>query len=123
VLSRLWSERLQDSRHRGFVADSDERIVGVGLAGPDPNDDSVGHLSRLYVEPSQWGRGTGRALYDACMSRLEEQGFTSATLWVLERNERVRDWYARLGWKPTGERKAVFAPAGIDDIGYALTLG
>lgn len=122
-LARLWFKRLNDARHRGFVAELDGVIVGVALAGPDPDDEAVGHLSRLYVEPARWGRGIGRVLYDACIAQLEDQRFAEATLWVLERNERVRVWYERLGWTPTGERKAVYAPAGIDDVGYRLLLG
>lgn len=41
---------------------------------------------------------------------------------MLERNQRVRSWYERLGWEPTGERKPVYAPGGIDDVGYRRRL-
>jgi len=30
-----------------------------------------------------------------------EAGYTEATLWVLERNDRARAWYERLGWQCT----------------------
>jgi ribosomal protein S18 acetylase RimI-like enzyme len=121
-LTEQWSAWLGDERHRGFVAEETDAVVGVVLAGPDPVDEDLGHLSRLYVDPAMWGRGIGRALYDACVAELAARGFEIATLWVLERNERVRGWYERLGWNLTGERKPVYAPARIDDVRYRLLL-
>jgi ribosomal protein S18 acetylase RimI-like enzyme len=56
------------------------------------------------------------------MDHMQATGFDAVTLWVLERNQRARAWYERLGWQPTGERKPVFAPAGIDDLRYRISL-
>ena len=56
------------------------------------------------------------------LAHLREVGFSDATLWVLEHNLRARNWYERLGWRPTGERKAVYAPAQIDDLRYRFSL-
>jgi ribosomal protein S18 acetylase RimI-like enzyme len=104
----------------GFVAEIDDAIVGMALAGRDSLDPEWGHLARFYVAVEHQGRGVGTGLYATCLAHLRERGFTSATLWVLERNSRARSWYERLGWVVTGERKAVYAPAGIDDLRYRL---
>ena len=120
-----WEQWLGPDRatgRRGFVADNGKRLVGVVLAGPDPIEEDAGHVARLYVDPDQWGRGTGTLLYDAAIAHLVARGFREATLWVLEANDRARSWYERLGWRPTGERKATYAPAGIDDLRYRVTL-
>jgi ribosomal protein S18 acetylase RimI-like enzyme len=113
---------------RGFVAvvdsgdgDGDE-LVGVVLAGPDPDEPEVGHLARLYVAPEAWGDRIGTRLYDTAMTSMVEAGFSEATLWVLERNTRARSWYERLGWRPSGTRKATYAPGGIYDAGYRIDL-
>jgi ribosomal protein S18 acetylase RimI-like enzyme len=115
-----------ESGHRAFVADAASEAgtgpLGVVVAGPDPTDDELGHLTRLYVEPSVWGRGIGTQLYGAAIDYMAEIGFPAATLWVLETNARARSWYERLGWRATGERKTVYAPASIDDVGYRLEL-
>lgn len=111
-----------DSGRRAFIADTDGATVGVVLAGPDPVEPTSGHVARLYVSPDSWGQGIGRALYEAAIEHLRENAFAQATLWVLERNERARSWYERLGWRPTGERKSVYAPDGIDDLRYRLLL-
>lgn len=117
-----WTQWLSGPASRtAFVAESDS-LLGVALAGPDPMDEWLGHLSRLYVSPGDQGRGTGRRLYDACMEHLRSRGFSEATLWVLEHNKRARAWYERLGWELTGERKAVWEPGGIDDLRYRISV-
>jgi ribosomal protein S18 acetylase RimI-like enzyme len=116
-----WADRLAaPAPHRVFVALRDARLVGVVAAGPDPDDGTVGHLSRLYVTPSSWGRGIGRALHDRALAHLRAQTFREATLWVLEANHRARAWYERLGWTPTDARKPTYAPANIYDLAYRI---
>jgi len=110
-----WSFRLDPGRDRRtevFVALDAAEVIGVVVAEADPSAERLGRLSRLYVDDRWWGRGVGTRLYEA-----------AATLWVLEANWRARDWYERLGWEATGQRKPVWAPGGIDDIGYRLALG
>jgi ribosomal protein S18 acetylase RimI-like enzyme len=117
-----WLGPDRDAGRRAFVAEERGSAVGVVLAGPDPIEPDLGHVARLYVAPDRWGQGIGTALYEAAVTSLREAGFAEATLWVLERNERARSWYERLGWQSIGERKVVYAPAGIDDLRYRLTL-
>ena len=119
-LTATWTDALR--RLAVFVADADGERAGVACSGPDPIDDAAGHLSRLYVRPQFWGRGIGRALHDVCLGHLREQGFELATLWVLDRNTRAREWYERLGWRITGGYKPVYTPAGICDLRYRLLL-
>jgi len=53
---------------------------------------------------------------------MVDAGFPAATLWVLEANAKARSWYERLGWRLSGTRKPMYAPAGIDDVGYRIDL-
>lgn len=107
---------------RTFIAEHDGTAVGVVLAGPDPIEPTCGHVARLYVLPERWGTGTGRALYEQAITHLQQLAFAEATLWVLEHNHRARGWYERLGWRPTGERRPVYAPGHIDDLRYRTRL-
>jgi ribosomal protein S18 acetylase RimI-like enzyme len=106
----------------GFVAEDAGAIVGVVVAGPDPDDPALGHLSRLYVDPTAWRRGIGRLLYERAIRHLSGLGYREVTLWVLEGNGRARRWYESLGWQMTSERKPTYAPAGIDDVRYRLVM-
>ena len=119
---RQWLGADRAVGRRGFVADDGTGLLGVVLAGPDPIEEGAGHIARLYVDRDQWGRGIGTLLYQAAIAYLVDRGFREATLWVLEANDRARWWYERLGWRPTGERKAVYPPAAIDDLRYRVTL-
>jgi ribosomal protein S18 acetylase RimI-like enzyme len=117
-----WLKGDWDGGRRAFIAEVDGATVGVVVAGFDAIEPAVGHLARLYVAPESWGQGVGSALHAAAMDHLRNDGFAEATLWVLERNARARAWYERLGWQSTGERKTVYAPAGIDDLRYRIVL-
>ncbi|CAM3556010.1 GNAT family N-acetyltransferase [Smaragdicoccus niigatensis] len=84
-----------------FVAvDSGQNICGFVTTGPCPDDEpaTVGQLWALYVDPDSWGRGVGKALLTLARSRLVDQGFVEAVLWVLVGNERAERFYRQDGW-------------------------
>lgn len=94
----------------GFVdtrpcADLDAASAGVG---------PVGEIHALYLLPSHWGRGMGRALMNRALTDLRERGFSAATLWVLSTNRRARDFYVAAGMADDGARREV------DVAGHAL---
>ena len=121
-----WQRRLigtHSPNARGFAAEVDGSLLaGVIIASGDPDDPDFGHITRLYVDPPKWGHGVGRSLYDSAVSYLVHTGYEQASLWVLERNERVRRWYERLGWICTGQRKPVVESAGVEDLRYTRLL-
>lgn len=119
---RFWLGPDREHGRHCFTVRTDGQILGVVLAGPDPDDRTLGHLARLYVGPDQWGRGIGNVLYRTAVEDLRASGFDTATLWVLEGNHRARRWYERLGWSPTSRRKPTYEPAGIFDTQYRLAL-
>jgi ribosomal protein S18 acetylase RimI-like enzyme len=89
------------------VATTDEgTVVGFANIGAtrDDDDDATGELFALYVRPETAGTGVGRQLLRHAESLWREAGFTRATLWVLETNERGRRFYERHGWSFDGTR-------------------
>lgn len=111
----------------GLVADAAGRLAGVIIAGPDETEPRIGQLSRLYVDPRFWGMGIGGHLFRAGLAHLQALGVAEARLWVIDGNRRARDWYERMGWTPTGERKpscegAFTCSPGVEDVRYALAL-
>lgn len=86
------------------VAEDRGAVVGFAATGPSRDEDGIGELYAIYVEPSRWSAGTGRAL----LARAEHElarGHAEATLWVLEANDRARRFYKRAGWLPDGAAK------------------
>jgi ribosomal protein S18 acetylase RimI-like enzyme len=105
------------------VADRNGEIVGFVSVGPAGEDDAEGELYAIYVLPTHWGTGVGRALLQAGEERLRELGHSVAVLWVLEDNPRARRFYEAAGWKQDGRRRPieVFGVT-VPEIRYAKTL-
>lgn len=93
-------------RHQLVALDGD-RVVGFVTFGPqEPVDDpNVGELYAIYLDPSYWGRGYGRALFSAAERGLKEDGYAAAMLWVLETNARARRFYEIAGWIADGGKR------------------
>ena len=89
------------------VAVDDGLICGFATTGPakDPETPASGELLGLYVDPSHWGKGAGRALIAAARRELAERGFPDALLWVLSGNERAQRFYQKDGWRPDGSHR------------------
>jgi GNAT superfamily N-acetyltransferase len=88
-----------------IVAVEDGAVTGFASVGPSRDERGVGELYAIYVEPSHWSTGTGRALIERAEAELRT-AYTEATLWVLEDNPRARAFYERGGWAPDGKRKS-----------------
>ena len=89
-----------------LVGELDGEVCGfasVGAARED--DDALGELYAIYVDPDRWGSGLGRALIAAAEERLRAAGFTETMLWVLEDNPRARRFYEAAGWIHDGGTK------------------
>ncbi|MBB4957405.1 GNAT superfamily N-acetyltransferase [Micromonospora polyrhachis] len=117
-------------------SDSEEIVVGFATVGPyrtgqDPEDldHRYGEILTMYVEPTRWGTGIGRALLAAAVTELAGRGWTELRLWVLAENSRGRRFYERAGLAPDGDR-TVFRlqwsrgrpPVGLVELRYAARL-
>lgn len=87
------------------VCEDGERVVGFASSGPSRDEDEIGELYAIYVDPDAWSTGAGRALMTTAEERLAA-AYDAALLWVLEENPRARRFYERAGWAPDGTRKA-----------------
>ena len=84
-----------------LVAEEDGRVIGFAAFGPSRDDDAppgTGEIPAIYVAPEVVGTGVGRELFAEANAAMREAGFTRATLWVLEVNDRARRFYERAGW-------------------------
>lgn len=99
-----------------LVADLDGQVVGfanVGRFREDPEDQTLGELWAMYVDPASWGTGVGDALMATTLEELNHLGTTTAFLWVLEGNGRARRFYERHGWRQDDQIKT-FEIAGVE---------
>lgn len=88
-----------------IVCEDEGHVVGFASTGPSRDEDEIGELYAIYVDPDAWSSGAGRALIAAAEQQLAGE-YDAALLWVLEDNPRARRFYERAGWAADGVRKA-----------------
>ena len=106
-----------------LVCETDDQIVGFAGTGPCRDGQGDGELRAIYLLPRHWGHGHGRKLAASALQELALQGFTEATLWVLEENLRARAFYEAGGWRRDGAAR-VIEPFGfpIPELRYRISL-
>ena len=121
----LWRQMLANDRERALVAERRGEVVGFVNVGParPPADASVGELYAIYLHPSVWGQGIGRAPFARGEEALRSLGYRDAILWVLETNRRARDFYDAAGWRADGETKIEeLADVTLHEVRYSRSL-
>ncbi|MER7249835.1 GNAT family N-acetyltransferase [Kribbella sp. NPDC000426] len=106
-IASSWADSIAAGRSRLYVAAAGSEVIGYAGVGPerDPSAPAnTGELYALFVHPSHWGTGAGRALADAACADLRGAGCETVWLWVLEANMRARRFYATYGFQETGDR-------------------
>jgi ribosomal protein S18 acetylase RimI-like enzyme len=105
-----------------FVAERDSTVIGFAAVGPSRDEQGLGELYAIYVDPKAWSSGAGRALIVQAEEQLA-RAYPAATLWVLTGNARARHFYERAGWQPDGSVKAeeIFGVA-AEELRYSKQL-
>lgn len=103
-LTRPWNDPRADIRHKQsqqpelfLVAEADDEVVGVIMAGDDGHR---GWVHYLAVDPQQQGIGVGRALLGRVEAELTARGCPKVQLQVRLDNTNVIDLYRHLGYEP-----------------------
>jgi len=86
-----------------WVDDDGERVYGVVRVAADV-------VTALHVEPAAQGGGLGSALHDHAVTMLRLAGYGRAEQWVFAADGHTREFLARRGWRPDGERRESVAP-------------
>jgi GNAT superfamily N-acetyltransferase len=121
----MWREGLSRTPRPGsatFVALLDDEVVGFATVGAASSEPEAGELYAIYVHPSRWGHGAGRALIERAEESLRKSGFPRALLWVLEGNERAESFYRAAGWTHDGEKQDDFQGATVTELRYRKQL-
>jgi L-amino acid N-acyltransferase YncA len=125
---RMWIEWFASLERAAdvLVAEEDGRIVGFsgfGVSRDDGAGEATGEIRTIYLLEDAAGKGIGRELFARANERLQELGYRSATLWVLETNERSRRFYEKAGWTWDGTTSGhQFECANLPIVRYATDL-
>jgi GNAT superfamily N-acetyltransferase len=90
-----------------LALDAEGALLGFATFGPSRDEDlpDLGEVIALYVDPARHRGGIGRLLMAEARRRLGAAGYTEAFLWVLDGNDRARQFYEREGWVADGARR------------------
>lgn len=86
-----------------FLAWRGERVVGMSSGGSHDGRPGTRWLYGLYVTPDARGTGAAQQLVDAVEQWARTEGVTSLYLHVTETVARARGFYAKNGFRATGE--------------------
>ena len=105
MLDMMYSESsLQQQMNNGsrfvFVYENE---VPVGFAAYFLKEPSVFKLDKIYILPSQQGKGTGRFVIDHIIDEIKKKGATALQLQV-KRDNKARYFYEKLGFNIIEEK-------------------
>lgn len=93
-------ESIERSEHIFYVAEN-TRVKGFVHIGPNPENEGVAELYRIYVRPDWWGEGIGGQLLESAESELE--GYDRLTLSVFAANDVGIGFYEKKGFERVSE--------------------
>jgi ribosomal protein S18 acetylase RimI-like enzyme len=102
-LAERMRERFAEPSRGRAVAEIDGSVLGFCFFGPSRDtgaERSVAEIYVLFVDPSTWRRGIGRALVSHALEKLDE--YRDLTLWSAAENARANAFYERLGFALDG---------------------
>ena len=106
-----WRARIIEHTSQVLVLEQNGRIIGFvafgASRGEDADQERVGEVYAIYLEPREWRRGHGSTLVDAALESLQKGGYTEVMLWVLHNNERGIKFYEAVGFEADGATRVV----------------
>lgn len=106
--ARQWRTNIESGERDVFVSMAGGTMVGFCSLARSRDVDApgtTGEVTALYVDPSAWRRGHGRALVSTAKEHAAARGWTELTLWVLANNDPARAFYAAMGFQPDGAER------------------
>ena len=124
---RFWRDVLgRTPRPAGatFVVEDGGEVVGFASVGVSRDESAAqeGELFAIYLHPTRWGNGIGRALLQRAEESMRSSGFRRALLWVLAGNERAERFYRAAGWEQDGRKVEDFQGATVTELSYRKAL-
>ncbi|SFE49154.1 Ribosomal protein S18 acetylase RimI [Peptostreptococcaceae bacterium pGA-8] len=120
-----WSKAFDISDWNTVVCIHDGKYIGTSSFCKSRFEkyNDLGEVISIYLLPEYMGLGYGKQLLDFVVEQLKEQGYTEAFLWVLEENERARNFYEKYGFKLDNDYlEDTIAGKELREVRYTLKL-
>ncbi|MEA2376504.1 MAG: hypothetical protein QOD13_411 [Thermoleophilaceae bacterium] len=117
--------RLADRTVTVLVAEGDGELGGFTACGesrdPDP-EPGVGEVQSFFVAAGRWRAGIGRELMPAALDDLRERGYSEATVWSFDANDRANAFYEAHGFVRDGTERREEVWANLLEVRYRRRL-
>jgi len=126
--TEIWRTRIEKAESELWLIENGGGTVGwiaFGLPRADDSEPNSAEIYAVYVAPTCWSRGLGRALLSCAIERLAAAGLTSCHLWVLVENARSRRFYELAGFSAdlSSIKLIDIGTSSLQEIRYARSLG
>ena len=115
-----WRERA--AAGRTFLARRAGQVVGLAGYYAEPGRADERQLVSMWVDPYARGSGAAALLVTAVREAAAAEGARTLTLFVADGNDRARCLYERLGFRCTGERRALPSDPLRDEERFAVPM-
>ena len=113
---RLRAQREQGRRQYALTSSG----VIIGFAELEEKPGRVYELQKLAVLPQYRHCGYGKMLLDFAKRQAASWGGSKITIGIIEKNTRLKNWYARNGFVHTGTQLFDFLPFVVGYMVYTL---
>jgi ribosomal protein S18 acetylase RimI-like enzyme len=117
-----WMHAFEQASRVNLVCEHGGAVSGFAAIGPtcDHCEPSTAQVYDMYVHPTDWGRGSGRALWVASLNQLRESCYEHVELWVHRVNQRARRFYEAVGCRhdPADVRICTRSGVALDELLY-----
>ena len=107
-----------------YYVEHNGRMIGRLIFGKSRDDDKpdAGEIAAMYLIDAFWNRGYGRKMMDFSITELQRMGYHEVVLWVLEDNNRARQFYEKCGFAFDGTKKEIDVDKPLVEMRYARSL-
>lgn len=90
-----WIPHLENKNMNNLVLIKDGKFIGTSSCchSRSKEFENFGEIVSIYLLPEYTGKGYGNKLFEATLNELTELGYKDVFLWVLEENNRARQFY------------------------------
>lgn len=93
-----------------LVLTANEKVVGFSSCCKARDEDlpaTAGEIRSIYIVKGFQKLGHGKALLEASIKKLREDGFEDIVIWVLKKNAAAIDFYEKFGFDADGKTKTI----------------
>lgn len=108
-------DQMMNQQHEFILIYSDQNLTGFAAFSKNTSDDARFKLHKIYVLPTEQGKGTGRLLLEEVIRRCLMAGGNRLYLNV-NRYNKARQFYERLGFQVVREEDIPIGPYWMNDF-------